>query len=55
MLIRLIGVKFSGLVSGAHQINAFEDSEEMINLYKSLDDIRKKYGKKAIRRAVGLY
>lgn len=54
VLIRLIGVKFSNLVSGFNQINLFEDTEEKINLYSALDKIRKRFGEDAIGRAVGL-
>jgi len=54
MLIRLIGVRFSKLVPGSQQLNMFEDSVEMINLYQALDRIRMKYGRKAIRRGVGI-
>lgn len=52
MLIRLIGVKFSHLVTGMQQINMFDDTPEMVNLYQAMDRIRLKYGKHAIRRAV---
>ena len=52
MLIRLIGIKFSGLIGGVQQLNLFEDSEEMVNLYQAMDSIRKRFGSKAIRRAV---
>jgi DNA polymerase IV len=54
MLIRLIGVRFSHLVHGTQQLNLFEDTPEMVNLYYSLDRIRKKYGKDAVYRAVGV-
>lgn len=54
MLIRLAGVKFSHLVSGVQQLNMFEDTPEMASLYAAMDRIRMKYGKKAIRRAVGM-
>ena len=54
MLIRLIGVRFSKLVPGSQQLDMFEDSVEMINLYQAMDRIRMKYGSKAIRRAVTL-
>lgn len=54
VLIRLIGVKFSNLVSGFNQINLFEDTEEKINLYNALDKIRLRFGENAIGRAVGL-
>jgi DNA polymerase IV len=52
MLIRLIGVRFSKLVPGSPQLNMFEESTEMINLYQALDRIRRKYGQKIVRRAV---
>lgn len=52
MLVRLIGVRFSHLVSGMQQINMFDDTPEMVNLYQAMDRIRLKYGRKAIGRAV---
>jgi DNA polymerase-4 len=52
MLIRLIGVRFSGLVAGNPQLNMFEDSSGMISLYQALDKVRNKYGQKIIRRGV---
>ena len=52
MLIRLIGVRFSKLVPGSPQLNMFDESIEMINLYQALDKIRMKYGQKIVRRAV---
>jgi DNA polymerase-4 len=52
MLIRLIGVKFSHLVTGMQQINMFDDTPEMVSLYQAMDRIRLKYGKQAIGRAV---
>ncbi len=54
MLIRLVGIKFTHLVSGVQQLNMFEDTPEMVNLYNAMDNIRLRYGKKAVRRAVGL-
>ena len=54
VLIRLIGVKLSHLVSGFHQINLFEDTEEKIKLYQALDKIRIRFGDKAILRSIGL-
>lgn len=53
MLIRLIGVSFSGLVHGHYQINLFEDTERDISLYQALDHINGKYGSKTVCRAVG--
>jgi len=54
MLIRLIGVRFSGLVAGNPQLNMFEDSNGMISLYQALDKVRNKYGQKIIRRGVSV-
>jgi len=55
MRIRLIGVKFSGLVRGVQQLSLFEDSSRMAELYLAMDNIRKLYGKKAIRRALSFH
>lgn len=48
MLIRLIGIKFSHLVSGVQQINMFDDQPETISLYQAMDRIRNRFGVKAI-------
>ena len=52
LLIRLVGVRFSHLVTGMQQINMFDDTPEMVSLYQAMDRIRLKYGNQAIRRAV---
>jgi DNA polymerase-4 len=54
MLIRLIGVRFSGLISGVQQLNLFEDTSEMIRLYLTVDKLRKRFGVQAVRRASGI-
>ncbi len=54
MLIRLIGVRFSHLVQGVQQLNMFEDTPEMVNLYLTLDRLRNRYGRDAVHRAVGM-
>lgn len=54
LLVRLVGVRFSGLVTGNYQINLFEDTAELINLYQAMDNIRKRYGDDAVKRAIGL-
>ena len=51
-LIRLIGVRFSGLVRGCYQISLFDDTAEDIKLLQQLDKIRTRFGNKAIGRAV---
>lgn len=54
MLVRLIGVRFSQLVPGVQQLNLFEDTPEMTSLYMTMDRIRNRFGRKAVRRAVCL-
>ena len=51
MLIRLIGVRVSGLVHGNYQINLFDDTQEHIQLFQALDKIRNKHGIESIMRA----
>jgi DNA polymerase-4 len=54
MLIRLIGVRFSHLVRGVQQLDMFDDTPEKVSLYMTMDRIRKRFGKNAIRRAAGV-
>ncbi|MEM9051670.1 MAG: DNA polymerase IV [Bacteroidota bacterium] len=54
LLVRLIGVRFSHLVNGGHQINIFDDTEEMINLYQAMDKMRDRFGDRAVIRASGM-
>ena len=54
MLIRLIGVKFSNLITGAYQADLFEDSLQDINLSKAMDKIRMRYGHQALVRGFAL-
>ena len=54
MLLRLIGVQFSGLVHGHYQISLFDDTEEGIRLYQAMDLIRARHGKDKLTRAVTL-
>lgn len=51
ILIRLVGVKYSDLVGGNYQIDLFDDTEEILNLYSAMDTIRGKYGEGSIMRA----
>lgn len=53
MLVRLIGVRFSHLVEGGHQINLFEDCDKMISLYQAMDYLRDRYGDRKVMRASG--
>ena len=54
VLIRLIGVRFSHLVSGGYQINLFDDNEDQISLYTAMDELRKKFGDRAVMKAAGI-
>ena len=54
VLVRLIGVRFSHLVSGGFQINLFDDTEERIELYQAMDKIRHRYGDRAVVKAAGI-
>ena len=54
MLIRLIGVRFSHLVTGVQQIDLFDQTPELINLYQAMDRMRLRYGRKSVVRAVGV-
>ena len=54
VLVRLIGVRFSHLVSGGYQINLFDDNEERINLYQAMDKMRQRYGDRAVIKAAGI-
>lgn len=53
MLIRLIGIRFTNLISGTYQINLFDDTQEMIRLYQSVDSIKKQFGEKLLIRGSG--
>ncbi len=52
--IRLIGVRFSHLVGGGHQMDAFTDTQEAMNLYQAMDRIRKRFGDRTVMRAAGM-
>ena len=54
MLLRLIGVRLSGLVHGNYQISLFEDTEESIRLYQAMDRIKSKHGVDKLVRAASI-
>ena len=54
MLIRLVGVRLSGLVHGNHQISLFDDTAEGILLYEAIDRIKHKHGSEKLIRATTL-
>ena len=54
MLLRLVGVRLTGLVHGNYQINLFEDTEESIRLYQAMDWLKMKHGPDSLIRAASL-
>lgn len=53
MRLRLVGIRFTGLVRGTYQINMFEDTTEMLSLYQAIDKIKNKFGFDAVSRGSG--
>lgn len=53
--LRLIGIRFSGLVRGTYQIDLFEDTEEMLSLYAAMDKMKSRYGFDAVMRCAGAH
>jgi DNA polymerase-4 len=54
MLIRLVGVRLSGLLHGSPQIDLFNDTAASINLYEAIDFIKHKHGAEKLIRATTL-
>jgi len=54
LLVRLIGIRYSSLVEGNYQMDLFEDSERLANLYSAMDKVRIRYGDRAVIRAEGM-
>lgn len=53
MRLRLVGLRFTDLVHGNHQMNLFEDTEEQMNLYQTMDYLKNRFGTDAVGRASG--
>ncbi len=51
VLVRLVGVRFMNLIPGTYQIDLFEDNEETIKLYQSIDSVKKRFGEQFLKRA----
>lgn len=51
--IRLLGVRLSELTNVSLQTNLFDNTEKKSDLYKAIDDVKKRFGKVKIRRASG--
>jgi DNA polymerase IV len=50
LLIRLIGVRATHLVQGNYQISLFDNTEEEIKLYQSIDAIKRRFGYQFLMR-----
>lgn len=50
--VRLLGVRFSHLIPLTMQMNLFEQSEEKLELYKTIDKIKSRFGYDVITKAV---
>lgn len=53
MRLRLIGIQFSSLVRGTYQMNLFENTPELVNLYQTMDSIKKRFGPNVLGRCSG--
>lgn len=53
MRLRLIGIRFVGLVHGTYQIDMFDDTTEMMSLYQAIDKMKNRFGFDAITRCAG--
>lgn len=49
--LRLIGLRFSHLISGGYQINLFEDTQKQLRLYEAIDKIKFRFGADALMSA----
>lgn len=47
-LVRLLGIRFNGLVSGRPQLDLFDDTDKDTRLLHAMDQIRKRFGKAVI-------
>jgi len=48
-----VGLRLTDLVPGSYQMSLFEDSAQLISLYQAMDNIKNRFGKDAVGRAVG--
>lgn len=53
MRLRLIGIRFTGLVHGTYQIDMFNDTTEMMSLYQAIDKMKNRFGFEAVMRCAG--
>lgn len=51
--VRLLGVRLSELTDEAVQTNLFSNTEKKTELYKAIDDVKKRFGKASLTKASG--
>jgi len=51
--VRMIGVKLTGLVHGTYQLDMFEKTDKLMNLYQAMDKMKTMYGSEAVTRCAG--
>jgi DNA polymerase IV len=49
--VRLLGVRFSQFIPFTMQMSLFDNNVEKLNLYKTVDDIKNKFGSKLVTKA----
>jgi DNA polymerase-4 len=49
--VRLLGVRFSHLIPMTVQMNLFDNEQEKLELFKTVDDIKNRFGKEIISKA----
>jgi DNA polymerase IV len=54
LLIRLIGVRLTHLIAGTYQINMFQDTSELIQLYHAVDSIKNQFGEGVLSSAAAI-
>ena len=52
ILVRLVGVRFTHLITGTYQVNLFEDTQESIRLYQAIDSVKKQFGRDKLLRGI---
>jgi len=50
-MVRLLGVRLSGLTNVGAQTNLFDNKTEQHALYEAIDAVKNKYGKSLLRKA----
>lgn len=54
LLVRLIGIRYSDLLGGNHQLSLFDETIDYARLYQAMDRMRLRYGDRAVIRALGM-